>query len=57
MNKAHLLASGCVGLVVILILVLGMKRYEPFESEGERIMRHVDPMMGGGGLLVPIVRS
>jgi hypothetical protein len=34
-----------------------MKKKEHFSSEGEWIMRHVDPSFGGGGLLIPVVRQ
>ncbi len=30
---------------------------ERFTTDGEWIMRHVDPAFGGGGLLIPVVRG
>ena len=59
------MVGGIACLLVVLMLVSWFMRrsarYETFhassdnfDSEGKRISRLVDPMMGGGGFLVPI---
>ncbi len=44
--------SSIVGLSLMTAITI-----EKFTTEGEWIMRYVDPNLGGGGLLIPIVRS
>ena len=44
-------------LAIILMWSMMTKNKEHFSSEGEWIMRHVDPSFGGGGLLIPVVRQ
>lgn len=51
----------CFLLTVVLVCIVGLsivtqRNNELFSSEGEWVMRHVDPSFGGGGLLIPIVR-
>jgi len=51
-------ASLFVLLVIFVALVIITKKgMERFTTDGEWIMRHVDPAFGGGGLLIPIVRG
>ncbi len=42
-------------IALIVITKMSMERFTV--SDGEWIMRHVDPAFGGGGLLIPVVRG
>lgn len=51
-------AAMLVLLVVFITLIIITKiSMERFTTDGEWIMRHVDPAFGGGGLLIPVVRG
>jgi hypothetical protein len=51
-------AAVTVLLVIFIALIIITKiSMERFTTDGEWIMRHVDPAFGGGGLLIPVVRG
>ena len=48
---------GLLVMIIVAVIIATKKRMEKFTTDGEWIMRHVDPAFGGGGLLIPIVRG
>lgn len=55
MNKR--VALGLLMIIIVALIIVTKKGMEKFTTDGEWIMRHVDPAFGGGGLLIPIVRG
>ena len=50
-------AFGILMMITVALIIATKKGMEKFTTDGEWIMRHVDPAFGGGGLLIPIVRK
>jgi len=50
-------AIGLLMMIIIALIIATKKGLEKFTTDGEWIMRHVDPAFGGGGLLIPVVRG